>query len=105
MFQAIKSIFTTTEPVDFKELSQSGATIIDVRTSSEYSGGHIKGSKNIPLQSLQSKLNSLDTNKTYIVCCASGARSSSAKRVLESNGFENVHNGGGWQMLDFKLRD
>ena len=103
MFQTLKSLFTPQEPVDYSELKKNGASIIDVRTAGEFSSGHIKGSKNIPLQSLSSKLNKIDKTKPVIVCCASGARSGSAKRILESNGFENVYNGGGWHSLNSKL--
>tara|TARA_R110000868_G_scaffold37111_4_gene131366 strand:+ start:57836 stop:58150 length:315 start_codon:yes stop_codon:yes gene_type:complete len=104
MFQALKSIFSTKEPVDFKELLKNGASIIDVRTLGEFKGGHIKGSKNIPLQTLQNNFKKIDQSKPVIVCCASGARSSSAKRLLESNGFTDVYNGGGWQILDYQLQ-
>lgn len=104
MFQTLKSLFTPQEPVDYKELLQNGAHVVDVRTPNEYKGGHIKGSRNIPLQNLSNSFKKLDTNKPMIVCCASGARSGSAKRLLESNGFTSVYNGGGWQMLDSQLK-
>ena len=103
MFDALKSLFTQEEPVDLAELHRNGASIIDVRTPGEYSMGHIKGSKNIPLQSLGSQLKKINRNKPVIVCCASGARSGSAKRMLKAEGFENVHNGGGWQYLQSQL--
>lgn len=103
MFEAIKSIFSSEEPVNLSELRKNGASIIDVRTPSEFSMGHIKGSKNIPLQNLPRQVNKIDRNKPVIVCCASGARSSSAKRLLKNKGFEEVHNGGGWQRLQSQL--
>ena len=104
MFEALKSLFSQEEPVDLAELYRNGASIVDVRTPGEFSMGHIKGSKNIPLQNLRSQLNKINKNKPVIVCCASGARSSSAKRLLSAEGFENVHNGGGWQYLQSQLR-
>ena len=45
-----------------------------------------------------------DKNKTVITCCASGIRSASAKSILRSNGYSDVHNGGGWQSLNSKLK-
>jgi rhodanese-related sulfurtransferase len=36
---------------------------------------------------------------TIITCCASGMRSASTKKHLKSNGFIQVHNGGGWSSL------
>jgi rhodanese-related sulfurtransferase len=40
-------------------LVKNGAQIIDVRTPAEFNGGHIKGAKNIPLQSLNQNLEKL----------------------------------------------
>ncbi|MGB0346522.1 MAG: rhodanese-like domain-containing protein [Balneolaceae bacterium] len=103
MLEFLKKVFTPSEPIDFKELISNGAQIIDVRTTGEYRGGHIKRSKNIPLQELSGKIDSLNKHKTYILCCASGGRSGSARRMMSSAGFENVHNGGGWMQLQNKI--
>ncbi len=103
MLQLIKQIFSPGEPVDFQQLLKDGAIVLDVRTPSEYKSGHIKKSKNIPLQDLSKKIDSLNKHKTYILCCASGARSGSARRMMTSAGFENVHNGGGWMQLQRAL--
>lgn len=89
--------------VDFKQLVQAGALIVDVRTPGEFQGGHIKGSINVPLQSLQGSLGKIPKNKTVITCCASGMRSASAKSLLKSVGYSEVHNGGGWMSLKSKL--
>ena len=99
----LSSIFGRTK-VDFKEMVKDGAVILDVRTPAEYNGGHIKGSINIPLQSLDKNLGKLKKDKVIITCCASGMRSASAKSVLKSKGFEDVHNGGGWASLQSKIR-
>lgn len=88
---------------NFKELVKNGAQIIDVRTPSEFKNGHIKNSKNIPLQSLGAKLNTIKKDKPVITVCASGMRSASAKEILKNNGFE-VYNGGGWSSLQNKLK-
>jgi phage shock protein E len=88
---------------DFAQLVKDGAVILDVRTPGEYAGGHIKGSKNIPLQSIQQNLSKIPKDKVIITCCASGMRSGSAKSILLSNGFKEVHNGGGWMSLKGKI--
>jgi rhodanese-related sulfurtransferase len=80
-----------------------GAQIIDVRTRGEFHGGHIKGSINIPLQNLTGQLSKIKKDKPVITCCASGMRSSSAKSVLQSNGYQEVHNGGGWMSLKNRI--
>jgi phage shock protein E len=104
MIDALKSMLGMGPSVDYNELMAKGAQIIDVRTPGEYAGGHIKGSKNIPLQSLGSNLSKINKNKPVITCCASGMRSASAKSVLQNNGFTEVHNGGGWAGLNAKLK-
>jgi|SRR5690554_448339 len=85
---------------DFKN---RGAIILDVRSKGEYDGGAIPGSKNIPLQSLNSKIATIKKwNKPVICCCASGMRSGSASTILQSKGIEAM-NGGGWFSLSKKL--
>lgn len=84
---------------DLGEVIAKGAVIVDVRTPGEYAGGHIKGSINIPLDSLSAGMNKLKKGTPIITCCASGMRSSSAKSMLQSSGFQEVYNGGGWMNL------
>ena len=86
-----------------KEFQSRGAIIIDVRTPGEYSQGAIKGSKNIPLQNINSKIETIKSfKKPVITCCASGMRSGNAASILNSNGIEAV-NGGGWTSLKNQL--
>ena len=103
MFEAIKNLFGS-EKTDYAQLIKDGAIILDVRSKGEYAGGHIKGSINIPVNELDNNLHKLkDKNKPVITCCASGVRSASAKSILISNGFKEVHNGGGWSSLQNKI--
>ncbi len=104
MITFIKKLFGMGTPVDFATLVKNGATIIDVRSKGEYQGGHIKGAVNIPLDVLNSNLSKLKKEKPIITCCASGMRSASAKSILKSNGFVEVHNGGGWTRLQSKIK-
>lgn len=86
-----------------KELIAKGAVIIDVRTVGEFCEGHIKGAKNIPLDTISSKSDEIKKlNKPVIVCCRSGMRSSQAASILKNNGIE-VLNGGGWENLERNL--
>lgn len=103
MLQFIKNLFGMGQKTDFAQLLKEGGQIIDVRTKSEYQGGHIKGSINIPLQELNNHLNKIKKDKPIITCCASGMRSTSAKSILESKGYQNVYNGGGWTSLKSKI--
>lgn len=90
--------------VDYKLLLKNGSQIIDERTKEEFQRGHIKGSVNIPLQNLKINLHKIKKDKPVITCCASGMRSASAKSILKSNGFTEVHNGGGWISLESKIK-
>lgn len=90
--------------VDFTGLLKQGARILDVRSPEEYRDGHIEGSLNIPVQILPTRLASLPREKPIITCCASGARSETARRILAAAGFGEVYNGGGWRSLQGRLR-
>jgi phage shock protein E len=104
MINSLKRLFGFGPKVDFAELVQQGAIIVDVRTKREYQSGHIKDSINIPVDALDSNLNKLkDKNKTIITCCASGMRSASAKGILKSKGYAHVYNGGSWMSLNNKI--
>jgi rhodanese-related sulfurtransferase len=100
----LHTLFGKREEVNYKELVKDGAIIVDVRSREEYSIDHVKGSVNIPLDILPVSLDKLGgKNKCIIACCASGNRSGIAKNALESLGYTNVHNGGGWHSLQKKL--
>ncbi|SER04548.1 Rhodanese-related sulfurtransferase [Hyunsoonleella jejuensis] len=86
-----------------KDFKTRDAIIIDVRTIKEFKQGAISGSKNIPLQTIKSKIEDIKKyNKPVITCCASGMRSGSAASILKNNGIEAI-NGGGWMSLNSKL--
>ena len=103
MFDFFKTMFKEKTSIDYSQLRKMGAQIIDVRTPGEYSAGHVKGSVNIPLNSLSAHLTKLSQSKPIITCCASGMRSASARQILMSKGFEDVYNGGPWRVLEHKL--
>lgn len=104
MIESLKKMLGFGPATNYKQLMEEGAVILDVRTKAEYSGGHIRGSVNIPLDALRSNLGKLkDKDRPVITCCASGMRSAAAKSVLEANGFNQVYNGGGWSSLQRKL--
>ncbi len=89
--------------VDYKEIFENGALIIDVRTPGEYKQGNYKGSQNIPLDQISKKINDIKKkNKAVIAVCRSGARSGQATSILKQNGIE-AYNGGPWTSLNSKL--
>ncbi|MHA1861962.1 MAG: rhodanese-like domain-containing protein [Candidatus Ranarchaeia archaeon] len=68
--------------------------ILDVRTSEEYSQGHIPGAVLIPYDQLDhaSTQLPLSLNTTILVYCGSGVRSQIASQTLMELGYTNVYN-------------
>lgn len=105
MLEALKNLLGMGNTPDYKELLKSGGVIIDVRSPQEFKSGHIPGSKNYPLNELDSHMKKLkDKNQPIIACCASGMRSGSAKSIFKSKGYTQVYNGGGWRNLESKIK-
>ena len=73
-----------------KQLVKEGWKVIDVRTPSEYSAGHVAGAELVEMHEVQ---NLTDEGK-YLVYCRSGARSGSASAYLASKGIESMNIGG-----------
>lgn len=105
MFATIKKLLGLGPKTDLAKLVREGAVIVDVRSTAEFKSGHIRGSINIPVDSLAASLGKLpDKNRPVITCCASGMRSAVAKNILKSNGYAEVHNGGGWTGLQRRIQ-
>lgn len=94
-----QSLFGGGPTVDLKNIINEGAFLVDVRTPGEFAEGHLKGSVNIPLNTVASQLAKFKNKKNIVVFCRSGGRSSQAKSILEQNGFTNVINGGTWNQV------
>ena len=72
-----------------------GALLLDVRTEEEYAGGHIPGSRNVPLGTLGRAELPADPETPLFVYCLSGARSRQAASVLRRAGYAHVTDLGG----------
>lgn len=90
--QETKTLLSVSEFAD-KLKATPDATILDVRTSGEYAGGHIQNSKNVDWNGndFDTQTASLDKAKPVFVYCLSGARSASAASHLRSQGFTAVY--------------
>ena len=75
-------------------MNHNNALLLDVREDSEYTSGHILGSRHIPLSKLSDKLSTLkqDKDKPVIMVCASGSRSGRACSTLTKDGYSDVYN-------------
>ncbi len=67
--------------------------IIDVRTPSEFSGGHIAGAENVNVSdaSFESLVGAKPKDETSFVYCASGARSKGAIQKMQALLFMNLY--------------
>lgn len=80
------------DPAQMRQLVAEGAALVDVREPDEFAHGHINGAVNIPLDSLEARLDSLG-NVPVVLYCASGMRSQRACALLRSrHGRDDVHN-------------
>lgn len=78
-------------------------TIIDVRTHAEFTGGHVAGSINIPLQEIAGRVEEVKAMPQPILfCCASGMRSGQATQYFQSLGVD-CENGGGWMEVNGRM--
>jgi phage shock protein E len=76
--------------------------ILDVRSSQEFSTGHLEGAVNIPHDQLQQRIDSiagLEKTSPVLVYCRSGVRSAIACSILVQQGFTQVMNGGSMTTL------
>jgi rhodanese-related sulfurtransferase len=68
----------------------AGATVIDVRESSEFEAGAIAGAINIPIRTLAENLDQIPTDGPVVVYCASGFRAGLSLSALQIMGYSNV---------------
>jgi len=81
--------------MNHKKLVKVAKTLLDVRSSSEYSHRHIAGSINIPLEQLVSRLDEFEMlEKPIITFSRNGNRSEKAITILKSNGINQVYDAG-----------
>lgn len=88
-------------------VSKAYSQFIDVRTPEEYTGGHAARAVNIPLDTLATKLDTLEKNEPVYVICQTGNRSKKAAGILKEAGFNNVLNVTGgttaWQAANLPM--
>lgn len=72
---------------DVEQALARGATVLDVRESEEYAGGHLPGARLLPLGVLPVRMHELVKEPVYVVC-QSGGRSAQAQQLLARAGFD-----------------
>ena len=83
------------DPAEFEKLAADKQhVILDVRTPAEFADGHLAGAVNLDYRGkdFTEKLTALDRDKTYLVYCAVGGRSTGACEKLSKLSFPRVYN-------------
>ena len=77
-----------------KNKKNNDLVLLDVRSNSEHSSGHIEGSIHVNFISpdFKNELTKLDKDKKYIVYCLSGGRSEIAVKIMKDLNFKEAHN-------------
>lgn len=70
-----------------KIIEEDNYIVLDVRTKDEYESGHVVGALNIEYDKIDEKVD-IDKEKTILVYCQSGRRSSIAYDTLKSLGYD-----------------
>jgi rhodanese-related sulfurtransferase len=89
------------------DLVKDGATLLDVRESSEWKSGHAPGAIHIPLGDIDQAPRRLHKGRPVVVVCASGMRSRTAAKHLRELGYDATSVTGGmaaWQRAGGAVR-
>lgn len=81
-------------------VTKTNVVVLDIRTPGEFASGHIAGAMNLDFLAgdFSGKLAKLDREKTYVVHCGTGRRSTNCLPQLARLGFTNVvHLDGGFK--------
>lgn len=84
----------------------NGATLVDVRSTREYNGGHAAGAVNVPLMEHDEETGQMTPNPDFVrvmqanfpadarllLACQAGGRSARAARMLETFGYQHLTN-------------
>ena len=79
----------------FEEMRKGrDVVVLDVRTPEEFKAGHVPGATNVDIKSEQfaERVKALDKDKTYLVYCRSGRRSTTATQMMKEFGFGKLYN-------------
>lgn len=79
---------------EFRQISkEKDVVILDVRTTEEFQDGHIENAIHNDVlnpDAFKKFITTLPKDKTYLLYCRSGKRSSTALNIMKESGFSNV---------------
>ena len=75
--------------------------LIDVRTETEFSNGHIPGAINVDIDYLRERMHEIPKDKNIYIYCQIGLRGYMAQRILLQHHYQNVKNiSGGYKLWE-----
>jgi hydroxyacylglutathione hydrolase len=86
----LQTIPTLTLPEVSTQLGGDHAVVVDVRSEGEWEDGHVPGSLNLPVGSLDERAGEIPRDRPVIVHCQTGARAAIAASLLRARGFPDV---------------
>ena len=87
-----KTKVTSVSGPEFIELVNTGDyTIVDVRDEKDYNKGHLAGAINVPVDDAEELIETLPTDKPFLVHCYSGNRSFKVADMLAEQGHEVIN--------------
>ncbi|ACU63021.1 MBL fold metallo-hydrolase [Chitinophaga pinensis] len=87
--RTVDDIVTITPAELAERLSWIPVQLLDVRRRNEFSGEHIAGAVNIPLEYINDHIGQLDKQQLYYVHCAGGYRSVIFISIMRMRGYHN----------------
>lgn len=70
-------------------------TLIDVRETDEFAGGHVPWAVNIPLSQFVERAGEIESDGPVHLICQAGGRSAKAAEYLDQQGYDTVNVDGG----------
>ena len=98
LFSCNQTANLTFQDINLDELelmiNKEDLTLLDVRTTAEYSNGHLISAVNINYygDNFDDEIDKLDKLKPIVIYCKSGGRSSKSALKLVEKGFEKIYN-------------
>ena len=86
----LQTIPTLTLTQVSSQLRADHVTVVDVRGEGEWKSAHLPGSLNVPVGSLDGRVNEIPRDRPLIVHCQTGARAAIAASLLRARGFTDV---------------
>ena len=89
-----------------RQMTESGAQLVEVLGRSEYERQHLPRAVNIPLSELDARAGEIPRDRRIVAVCRSGSRSAVATRALRKAGHEVDNLSGGlraWQRAGLPL--